>query len=276
VAVTVRAAVKAAGIRVSDLSLEIGGVPILSGISFSAEPGSAVFIVGKNGAGKSTLLRCVAGMIKNYTGGIYIGGTSAAPMSSRDRARLVAYVPQWSPADVPYTVFEFMEMSRYPWKPVSTDADDRRAAAEAGRLAGIEGLSGRRISSLSGGERQKVMIAAAIAQETGVILMDEPTTYLDYAHQVEAMDIITGVNRERGVTMIVVTHDVNLALSAAGHVIALSGGHVLCEGAPKDICTPGCLESIYGTGFRRYIPDSREGHEVLLPIGSERHGARLA
>jgi iron complex transport system ATP-binding protein len=136
---------------------------------------------------------------------------------------------------------------------------------EAVALAGIRGLADRTLSSLSGGERQKVMIAAAIAQETGIILMDEPTTYLDYAHQAEIMDVMAGVNRERGVAMIVVTHDVNLAMSLAGHVVALSRGRVIWAGPPSGLFEPGRLEAIYGTRFRVYSPGSMRESVVLLP-----------
>ena len=260
-----REARRAAGISVSKVSFSAGGVRALNDVSFSAEPGGIVFVIGRNGAGKSTLFKCIAGIIKNYAGKIDIGGTPSSSLSARDRARLVAYVPQWSPGDVPYTVSEFMEMSRYPWKTVSGGVDDRRAIDEAVSLAGIGGLVNRGLSSLSGGERQKVMIAAAIAQETGIMLMDEPTTYLDYACQAEIMDVMAGVNRERGVTMIVVTHDVNLAMSLAGHVVAMSSGRVIWAGPPSGLFEPDRLEAIYGARFRVYSPGSMGEGAVMLP-----------
>ncbi|MDR3075944.1 MAG: ABC transporter ATP-binding protein, partial [Synergistaceae bacterium] len=166
---------------------------------------------------------------------------------------------------VPYTAAEFLELSRYPWRSVSTDADDRRAVGEAMRLTGISQLAERRLTSLSGGERQKVMIAAAIAQETGAILMDEPTTYLDYAHQVETMEVLARINRERGVTLMVVTHDVNLAMGLSGNVVAMAGGRVNWTGPPDGLLESGRLDEIYGVRFRQYSSGCPLEHPVLMP-----------
>jgi iron complex transport system ATP-binding protein len=253
------------GIKIAGLSVELGGKAILNDVSFEAEPGSFLYVIGRNGAGKSTLFKCVAGVIRRYGGEVFIGGRRASSLPARDRARLVAYVPQSSPGDVPYIVSDFIEMSRYPWRGLASEADDRRAVAEAMELTGITCLAGRRISSLSGGERQKAMIASAIAQETMTILMDEPTTYLDYAHQVETVDVMARVNRERGVTIMVVTHDVNLALKLSGKVVAMSGGRVLWTGHPSGLLEPGRLRGIFGVSFRSYS-SGREGDcEILAP-----------
>jgi iron complex transport system ATP-binding protein len=253
------------GVEIAGLSVELGGRAILSDVSFVAEPGCFLYVIGRNGAGKSTLLKCIAGVVGSYSGKLTIGGRDASSLSARDRARLVAYVPQSSPADVPYTVFDFIEMSRYPWRGISSEADDRRAAAEAMDLTGIASFAGRRLSNLSGGERQKVMIASAIAQESGTILMDEPTTYLDYAHQVETIDLMARVNRERGVTMIVVTHDVNLAMGLSGKVVAMSGGRVEWTGPPSGLLEPGWLRSIFGVSFSRYSSGRDGEFPVLVP-----------
>jgi iron complex transport system ATP-binding protein len=254
---------EANGIKIAGLSVELGGKAILSDVSFEAEPGSFLYVIGRNGAGKSTLLKCIAGVIRGYGGELFIGDRLAASLAARDRARIVAYVPQSSPGDVPYIVSDFIEMSRYPWRGIATEADDRRAVAEAMELTGITSLAGRRISSLSGGERQKVMIASAIAQETSAILMDEPTTYLDYAHQVETVDVMARVNRERGVTIMVVTHDVNLSLELSGKVVAMSGGRVLWTGPPSGLIEPGRLQGIFGVSFRSYS-SGREGDSKIL------------
>ncbi|MDR3254827.1 MAG: ABC transporter ATP-binding protein [Synergistaceae bacterium] len=270
---------KISKIKISGLSVSIGGSQILSGVSFETEPGSLTFIIGRNGAGKSTLFKCVTGVLKNYGGAIDINGVPVSSLSARDRAKLVAYVPQSSPGDVPYTVADFLEMSRYPWRSLSSEADDRRAVADAMNMTGVEALSGRRLSSLSGGERQKVMIASAIAQESGIILMDEPTTYLDYAHQVETMEVMARVNRERGVTLIVVTHDVNLAIGMASpkekesqkgemagvKVVALAGGRLTWTGPPSGLLEPGRLDEIYGVRFRQFTSGNPCEYPVLVP-----------
>jgi iron complex transport system ATP-binding protein len=256
---------KDGGIKISGLSLEIDGKRILSDISFDVAPGEFFCVIGRNGAGKSTLLKCIAGITGGYGGEINICGRRASGIPARDRSRLVAYVPQGSPGDVPYTVRDFLEMSRYPWHGVSSEADDAREIAEAMDMTEIAAFAGRRISSLSGGERQKVMIASAIAQRTSAILMDEPTTYLDYAHQMEAMDMMSGVNRLRGVSMIIVTHDINLAAELSGTVAAMSEGRLVWAGPPSGLFEEARLKEIFGVPFRSYGTDTPGGRRILAP-----------
>jgi len=251
------------GIRVSGLSLSLGGSQILNNVSIEAAPGSFLCVVGRNGAGKSTLFQCVAGIHRNYAGGIFIGGRESGSLSARERSRLIAYVPQNSPGDIPYTAEEFMEMSRYPWRGVSSPKDDALAIAGAMEMTGTAGLSDRRLSSLSGGERQKVMIASAIAQGTCAILMDEPTTYLDYAHQAETMELMARINREHGVTMMVVTHDVNLAIGLAGSAAAISSGSVVWSGESRGLLDTDLLARIFGVSFRQYRSD--DGFAYVAP-----------
>ncbi|MDR3165383.1 MAG: ABC transporter ATP-binding protein [Synergistaceae bacterium] len=253
------------GIKISGLSLKLNGKRILSDISFDVAPGEFFCVIGRNGAGKSTLLKCICGIIGGYEGEINICGRHAAGLSARGRSRLVAYVPQGSPSDIPYTVRDFLEMSRYPWRGVSSDADDAREIAEAMDMTGITAFSDRRLSSLSGGERQKVMIASAIAQRTDAILMDEPTTYLDYAHQMETMDMMSRVNSFRSVSMIIVTHDINLATELAGRVAAMSDGRMEWVGPPSGLFEATRLNGIFGVPFRRYVADAPGGRQILAP-----------
>jgi iron complex transport system ATP-binding protein len=253
------------GISVSGLSVCFGGSQVLDGISFDVAPGSLVFVIGKNGAGKSTLFKCIVGIIRHYKGEISIGGVSSASMSATARARLVAYVPQSFSGHVPYTVAEFLEMSRYPWRNAPPHAEDERAVSEAMRLTGVLSLADRGLWSLSGGETQKVMIAAAIAQETGVILMDEPTAYLDYARQVEIMEVMARINRERGVTLMAVTHDVNLAMGLAGEVLAMTNGKIHWTGPCAGLLNPELLAEIYGVPFGKYSSGLPGEHPVLMP-----------
>jgi iron complex transport system ATP-binding protein len=156
-------------------------------------------------------------------------------------------------------------MSRYPWRGVATEADDVRVIAEAMEMTGIAAFSDRRLSSLSGGERQKVMIASAIAQRTDAILMDEPTTYLDYAHQMETMDMMSRVNSRRGVSMIIVTHDINLAMELSGTVAAMSDGRLEWVGPPSGMFEEARLNEIFGVPFRRYSADIPGGRQILAP-----------
>ena len=256
-------------LSISGLTLDIGNARILNDISLEAEPGNTVCVIGRNGAGKSTLLKCIAGIINGYAGNISIGDMPSRSLSPRDRARLVAYVPQGFPDGVPYTVAEFMEMSRYPWIGVSNGAADRRAIEAAMELTGTAPLAGRDISSLSGGERQKVTIASAIAQETGVILMDEPTTYLDYAHQVETVKMMSRVNRERGATLMIVTHDVNLPIKMAANgtvkIAAMLKSRVIWTGTPSELTESERMREIYGVNFRKYSSERPGESPILMP-----------
>ncbi|GHV56862.1 iron ABC transporter permease [Synergistales bacterium] len=250
-------------VAVSDLRLSMGRHEILKGVSLDAPRGSFLCIVGRNGAGKSTILKCIAGVIKG-AGEIRIDGRNVSSLSPPERSRLVAYVPQSAPSDVPYTAREFLEMSRYPWRSISNPSEDRRAIDDAVDLTGLSDLMDRRLSTLSGGERQKVMIASAIAQGSGVMLMDEPTTYLDYAHQAETMSVMERVNRERGVTIIAVTHDVNLAVLMSARVVAVSGGLVCWSGSPSKLTSPDMLRDIFGVDFETCRSDG--GLSVVVPV----------
>jgi iron complex transport system ATP-binding protein len=196
---------------------------------------------------------------------IEIGGKRSSRLSDRNRAKLIAYVPQIASIDVPYTVLEFMDMARYPWRGISTEAENSRSISEALAMTGIEGLAERRMNTLSGGERQKVMIASAVAQDTGIIVLDEPTSCLDYEHQAEAAEVMSRINVERGVTVLVVTHDINLAVRASCRIIALAEGRVFWSGPPHGILEDGLLQSIYGVPFERYFPRSGVGYPLLAP-----------
>jgi iron complex transport system ATP-binding protein len=253
------------GIKISGLSLKLNGKRILSDISFNVAKGEFFCVIGRNGAGKSTLLKCIAGIIGGYDGEVSICGRHVSGMSARDRSRLVAYVPQGSPGDIQYTVRDFLELSRYPWRGISSGADDLREIAEAMDITGTAAFSDRRLSSLSGGERQKVMIASAIAQRTDTILMDEPTTYLDYAHQIETIDMMSRVSRARGVSMIIVTHDINLAIELSGTVVAMRAGRADWVGPPYGLFETARLNEIFGVPFRRYSSDGSGERNILAP-----------
>ena len=255
-------------IEVSELSLAVGGKEILSGVSFGADDGELLCVVGRNGAGKSTLFKCICGLHKNFHGSVALAGRPLKTLTARERARVVAYVPQSAPTDVPYTVREFLEMSRYPWRGVRSARDGQSAVAEALSLAGLEGFASRRLSGLSGGELQRVMIASAIAQEPRAILMDEPTAFLDYAHQVETLDLMARVRKEKNVAMLLVTHDVNLAARLPDRALALAEGRLQWIGAPCELQDPGLLRAIFGVSFGRYFSGSGDARPLLAPVGA--------
>ena len=175
-------------------------------------------------------------------------------MPRREIARHVAYVPQGGMDHITYTVGEFLEMARYPWRDAFSPpgSADRSAVAEALELAGVSAYVRRRMDTLSGGERQNVLIASALAQGSSLLLLDEPTTYLDYRHQQETLSLVRRINQERGVAVLAVTHDINFALHVADRVIALQDGSVFWEGKPTELLEKDRLELIFGVPFRLF------------------------
>ncbi len=237
-----------------DLYLSLGGREILKGVSLTLNKGDFICVVGPNGAAKSTLVKCIDGIHAHYRGKIHWNGVDARSMSRREIARHVAYVPQGGMDHITYTVGEFLEMARYPWRDALAPAGpaDRLAVAEALELAGVSAQIQRRMDTLSGGERQNVLIASALAQGSSLLLLDEPTTYLDYRHQQETLSLVRRINQERGVAVLAVTHDINFALHVADRVLALQGGAMLWEGKPMELLENERLEQIFGVPFRLF------------------------
>lgn len=240
-------------LEVRDLSLALGGREVLRGVELELRAGELVAIVGPNGAGKSTLLKCVDRILTGYHGSVFIDGVPTDGMSSRALARRAAYLPQMTEPLTGTSVRRFVELGRYPWRgPFDPEGErDRRAVGEALALTGAGTFAERDMGSLSGGERQRALLAAALAQDAPLLLLDEPTTYLDYRHQVEMAGLIRAVHRQ-GRTVLTVTHDLNFALQTAGRIIVLSGGRVAWEGRPADLAGPGALDRIFDTEFLRF------------------------
>jgi len=234
-------------LRVEHLSLSLGGRAILRDVSFALREGEYVCLVGANGSGKTTLLRCLIGYYASYSGGILWWGRSGRTFSQKGLARRVAYVPQGEGRSAPFTVADFVMMSRYPhWSPFSAPRPaDRQAVAQALEMTDASHLTARVVGSLSGGERQRVCLAAALAQEAEVLLLDEPTTFLDYRHQEDLRRLLTRFNRECGVTILAVTHDLNAAVLSGKRVMALREGTLAFQGTPRELMRRDVLESIY-------------------------------
>jgi len=236
-------------IRVAELSFAVAGQAILRDVTFKVRRGEYVVIVGPNGAGKSTLLRCLVRIHRRVTGTIEVHGRPLAEYAQRELARRIGYVPQAGGEVFPYTVEQFVMMGRYPYlSPFgSLSAEDRQAVHEAMRQTETLPFADRLLDTLSGGERQQVYIAAALAQGAETLLLDEPTTFLDYRHQADVARLLREANRQRGVTVVAVTHDLNHAALEADRVVALRDGRVVFEGPPSDVMRPEMLERIYAT-----------------------------
>lgn len=253
-------------LRLCDFSFELGGKAILKEISLSVEKGEYLSIIGPNGAGKSTLLKCVNGIYRKGKGRVEIKGKSLSAYPPRDLAKLISYVPQGDGSSVPFTVKEFVLMARYPHlSPFSSvSRGDREATFAALELTGTSEFADRYLDTLSGGERQKVLIAAALAQGAEILLLDEPTAFLDPKHEEEIYRILARINRESGSTIISVTHNINHATLLSRRILALKRGSIAFYGPSEGIIREGILEEIFERSFR-FLSHPQTGRPFVVP-----------
>ena len=233
-------------VEIRDLHAGYNGGDVLRGIDLSIPAGAITVIIGPNGCGKSTLLKAIAGIHPPRAGGIRLDGTELVGLPPRETARQVAYLAQ--SRQVPEITAERLVLhGRFPYLsyPRRYRREDLAIARRAMEIMGIHDLAQRRLDTLSGGQRQKVYIAMALAQDTPVVLMDEPTTYLDIAHQLQMMEearLLAGA----GKTVVLVLHDIALALKRADHLVVLRDGSVLAAGGAEAVFESGCLEKAFG------------------------------
>lgn len=235
-------------IKITNLSHAFGKCTVLRRFSFKVEKGDFFIIIGPNGSGKTTLMKLIAGTIRPQSGEIKILDQPKISYTPRALARVVALVPQRLPVDLPFTVGEIVLMGRSPYQGVLgiEGKRDLEIAERAMQFTGVDQLSGANLIQLSGGEQQRVFIARAICQEPDIMLLDEPTASLDLAHQVRVMDLMEKLKAEKGITVIMVSHDVNLAAMYSDRVLLLKDGEALCEGSPAEVITFRQLEKAYG------------------------------
>lgn len=235
-----------------DLSLEVLNVcfsydskPVLRNVSLEVDGGEVVALIGPNGAGKSTLLKCVAGVLKPQSGKIAVEGVDLSKLSGKDRAKLVGYLPQYIPIVFPVTVFECVLLGRLPSFWTSPTGRDVEAAEHILQSLDLAGFADRYVDEVSGGERQRVQIARVLAQHAKVLLFDEPTANLDLKYQVEVMELIRRVTRQRRTATLLAVHEVNLALKYADRIAVLNGGELIREGKPEEV-TREMVRRVYG------------------------------
>jgi iron complex transport system ATP-binding protein len=228
-------------------SLSYNGSKVVDDVSFSAEAGEFFMIIGPNGAGKSSLLKLIAGIEQAQSGQISILGRPKAKYSARELAKVVALVAQQAPIDFPFSVAETVLMGRSPHLGLLGIEGERdyALAAEAMSFTEVSHLADRRLDQLSGGERQRVMIARAICQEPKIILLDEPTTALDPAHQLKIMDLMERFRQEKKTTVIMVSHDLNLAALYSDRLLLMKNGSVVIIGTPAEVFIPKFIENSY-------------------------------
>jgi ferric hydroxamate transport system ATP-binding protein len=262
-------------LRGVDLDLAYHGGPVVHGASITLRPGQVTALVGPNGSGKSTLLRALARLHKPDAGDVLIGGgdQSALALSPRDFARRVTLLAQSRPVPAGVSVRDVVGYGRHPyrgrWR--ADDPDGPRAIAWALDVTGVAGMADRAVDELSGGERQHVWLATCLAQDTGVLLLDEPTTFLDLRYQVEILDLTRDLADEHGVAVGVVLHDLDQAAAVADEVVLLDGGRVRAAGTPRDVLTEPALTQTYGIPVEVLV-DPETGHLTTRPVG--RHHRR--
>jgi len=235
-------------INVQNLSHAYGDLPVLNNITFSVSKGDFFIIIGPNGSGKTTLMKVISGILKPQNGQLEIMGRSIDNYTRKNLAQTIAFVPQTIPVDFPFTVTEIVLMGRSPYLGMLglEQEIDLEIAQQAINFTGIEHLAHRKLDQLSGGEQQRVFIARAICQQPQVILLDEPTSSLDLAHQVRLMDLMERLKADKGVTVVMVSHDVNLAAMYGNRLLLLNQGQIMRLGTPEEVLTFQTLEETYG------------------------------
>jgi iron complex transport system ATP-binding protein len=256
------------------LSLGYGEREIVSGLDIAVPPGKLTIIIGANASGKSTLLRGLARLLAPTAGTVLLDGKSIHTLSTRDVATIMGVLPQTPIAPDGIVVADLVARGRYPhqgwfrrWS-----HDDDAAVADALAATDTAEFADRAVDALSGGQRQRVWIAMALAQGTDLLLLDEPTTYLDIHHQIEVLDLLTDLVRTGGRTVVVVLHDLNLACRYADHIMAMKGGRLVAEGAPSAVVTEGLVGEVFDL-TSRVVLDPVSNTPLIIPIGRHHVGS---
>ncbi len=236
-------------ISVKDLSYTYRKKPVFSDISFEAQEGEVLGVVGPNGSGKTTMIKCIDGILQPE-GEVRVFGGEVASMSRMDIARKIAYVPQSFPEGLSSVVFETIMMGRRPYLNWKTGSEDEEKVYNAMKMMGVEEFAFRKVKELSGGERQRVMIARAIVQETPVILMDEPTSSLDVRHQMEVMGVARSLAERKNIAVLMSLHDLNLAARYCDRIVMFNKGNLCGFGTPENVLKEDVIRQVYGIEAR--------------------------
>ncbi|RFC62023.1 ABC transporter ATP-binding protein [Fulvimarina endophytica] len=253
-------------LEASGLGFSAGGRTILQGVDCRLTKGRILALLGPNGSGKSTLMRLLARLERPNAGTLRLEGQPAETFSGREMGRRIAFLPQNMQTPPALRVRDLVACGRYPhrsaWRRES-DAD-RTAIAAALEATDLEPLAERPVGNLSGGERQRALIAMALAQETAILMLDEPTTYLDLRFQLQILDLVRRLNRERGLTVCWVLHDLNQAAAYSDGVVVMADGRCVASGAPDETLTPELVASVFGVEILR-LPHPASGRPISVP-----------
>lgn len=258
-----------------ELTLGYDDRVVVDGLSVTIPDGQVTVIVGANACGKSTLLRGLARLLRPRSGTAVLDGTDIAALPTRVVAERLGILPQQPVAPGGITVADLVSRGRHPhqrWFRQSSVEDE--AAVQAALVAsGTDAIADRPVDELSGGQRQRVWIAMTLAQGTPLMLLDEPTTFLDLAHQIEVLDLLDELNRSEGRTIVLVLHDLNLACRYAHHMIAMRDGRIVAEGPPTELVTPALVSEVFDLDAK-VVPDPLTGTPLVLPVPA-RHRERV-
>lgn len=258
-------------LRADSLTVGYGSTPILDDLSLTVTPGRITSIIGPNGCGKSTLLHTLSRLLKPAGGSVLLDGRDISSVPTKELARTLGLLPQSPTAPEGITVAELVGRGRSPhqnflgqWSQADYDIVAQSLAA-----TGLTELTERSVDELSGGQRQRVWIAMALAQRTDILLLDEPTTYLDVKHQLDVLDLLVDLNEERGTTIVMVLHDLNLAARYSDELIAVSHGRVLAHGTPADVVTEDTVRAVFGIDSAT-VRDPVSSAPAVMPRGRHR------
>ncbi|MBO9597775.1 MAG: ABC transporter ATP-binding protein [Cohnella sp.] len=254
-----------------DLSVSYGKQYIFRDLNLSIDKGKITALIGSNGCGKSTLLRTMARLLKPEQGNVLLEGHSIVSMPTKEVAKRMALLPQGPTAPEGLTVLQLVKQGRYPYQSwlQQWSKDDEYYVNQALATTGLTDLAERKVDSLSGGQRQRAWIAMVLAQGTDIVLLDEPTTYLDLTHQIEVLDLLFELNAKEQRTIVMVLHDINLACRYAHRIVAIQDHKVFAEGPPEEVVTAGMIEAVFRMKSR-IIPDPLFGTPMCVPYGNGR------
>lgn len=250
------------------LTLAYDGVAIVHSLDLAIPVGQITTLVGPNGCGKSTLLKGLARLLKPRTGAVYLDGQSILKLSTKTVAKQLGILPQGPTAPEGLTVRDLVAQGRFPYQNwlQQWSKEDEQLVESALKLTAMTQLADRPLDSLSGGQRQRAWIAMALAQDTEILLLDEPTTFLDLAHQIDVLDLLYELNKTQGRTIVMVLHDLNQACRYADYLVAVQEGRVFAQGEPRQIMTEEMVQEVFGLECR-VVPDPVAGTPMCVPMG---------